>query len=171
MKKYIKDNKIINEGSPIKVGDLIIYHPTAKVYADNGWEEYIEPEKEISIDEVKQNKIIEIDTYDTSSDVNTFFINSEPMWLNKTDRMGLVNSTNMLKESGEETCTLWGNGTNHTIPCDNLLDMLRKLEIYALACYNTTAKHKIEINNLQTIEEINSFDITKDYPEKLNFII
>lgn len=32
---------------------------------------------------------------------------------------------------------------------------------------NVTAIHKKEVNSLSTIEEINSYDITKDYPDKL----
>ena len=47
--------------------------------------------------------------------------------------------------------------------------MLQALEIYALACYNVTEEHKAAVNALTTIEEVDAYDYTTDYPEKLSF--
>jgi len=49
--------------------------------------------------------------------------------------------------------------------------MLSSLEIYALECYNQTATHKAAVEALTTAEEINNYDYTTGYPEKLTFSI
>jgi hypothetical protein len=82
-----------------------------------------------------------------------------------------MNSTNILKNSGLETTTLWLNGKPYVISCDLLIQMLGALEIYALQCYNITEQHKSNINRLETVEEINNYDYTKNYPEKLIFTL
>jgi hypothetical protein len=47
--------------------------------------------------------------------------------------------------------------------------MLVLLEIYASEALNTTERHKIAINALQTIEDVEAYDYTTGYPEKLQF--
>lgn len=42
-----------------------------------------------------------------------------------------------------------------------------KAELYALECYNVTASHKANIEQLTTIEEVEAYDYTIGYPEKL----
>jgi hypothetical protein len=57
------------------------------------------------------------------------------------------------------------------IPCQVILDILSKLEVYAIDCYNTTTDHLYNINNISNIEELDSYDYTLNYPEKLTFEI
>lgn len=90
------------------------------------------------------------------------------VWLDKDTRVGLMNSINIEKAAGRETTTLWLNNINLTIECDMAIQMLSALELYALACYNKTAEHKNTISNLETIQEVNDYDYTIGYPEKLN---
>ena len=80
-----------------------------------------------------------------------------------------MNSTNILKEVGQETTTLWLGNQSFTLPCDSVIQMLQSLEVYALQCYNVTAQHKANVNILESIEEIKSYDYKTDYPEKLVF--
>jgi hypothetical protein len=47
--------------------------------------------------------------------------------------------------------------------------MLVLLEVYAAEALNTTERHKIAINALETIEEIEAYDYTTGYPTKLAF--
>jgi hypothetical protein len=49
--------------------------------------------------------------------------------------------------------------------------MLSALEVYAVDCYNKTTDHQYAINALGTIEEIEAYDFTIGYPEKLIFNI
>ena len=115
----------------------------------------------------KKAKIAEIAAYDTSDKVNGFILNGRIVWLDKATRVGLMNSTTIERDLGQETTELWLGEHNLIIKCDLAIQLLQQLEVYALKCFNVTATHKKEVNNLSTIEEINSYDITKDYPEKL----
>ena len=115
----------------------------------------------------KKAKIAEIAAYDTSDKVNGFILNGQIVWLDKATRVGLMNSTTIERDLGQETTELWLGEHNLIIKCDLAIQLLQQLEVYALKCFNVTATHKKEVNNLSTIEEINSYDITKDYPEKL----
>ena len=115
----------------------------------------------------KKAKIAEIVDYDTSDKVNGFILNGQIVWLDKATRVGLMNSTTIERDLGQETTELWLGEHNLIIKCDLAIQLLQQLEVYALKCFNVTATHKKEVNNLSTIEEINSYDITKDYPDKL----
>ena len=115
----------------------------------------------------KKAKIAEIAAYDTSDKVNGFILNGQIVWLDKATRVGLMNSTTIERDLGQETTELWLGEHNLIIKCDLAIQLLQQLEVYALKCFNVTATHKKEVNNLSTIEEINSYDITKDYPDKL----
>ena len=115
----------------------------------------------------KKAKIAEIAAYDTSDKVNGFILNGQIVWLDKATRVGLMNSTTIERDLGQETTELWLGEHNLIIKCDLAIQLLQQLEVYALKCFNVTATHKKEVNSLSTIEEINSYDITKDYPEKL----
>lgn len=113
-------------------------------------------------------KLEEITKYDISSAVNGFYYQGSEYWLDKATRVGLMNSTRILKESGQATTTLWFNNMCFTIPVDDVIDKLSALEQYALSCYNVTASHKIAVQALTTIEAVNEYDVTQGYPTKLD---
>ena len=121
----------------------------------------------LKLKQAKVDKIAEIAAYDTSSSVNGFVLNGQIVWLDKATRVGLMNSTTIERDLGQETTELWLGEHNLIIKCDLAIQLLQQLEVYALKCFNVTATHKKEVNSLSTIEEINSYDITKDYPDKL----
>ena len=121
----------------------------------------------LKLEQAKADKIAEIAAYDTSSSVNGFILNGQIVWLDKETRVGLMNSTTIERDLGQETTELWLGEHNLIIKCDLAIQLLQQLEVYALKCFNVTATHKKEVNSLSTIEEINSYDITKDYPDKL----
>lgn len=110
-----------------------------------------------------------IDTYDTSSSVNSFTLGGKEMWLPKETRVGLVNSITIEKAAGKDTTTLWFGGEKYELPVDTALKMLSALELYALECYNVTAAHKARVLTLSDVSEIIAFNIEEGYPEKLNF--
>lgn len=113
-------------------------------------------------------KLEEIAKYDVSSAVNGFYYQGNEYWLDKATRVGLMNSTRILKESGQTTTTLWFNDMCLTLSVDDVIDKLSALEQYALSCYNVTASHKIAVQALTTIEAVNEYDITQGYPTKLD---
>ena len=119
----------------------------------------------------KRRVIKEIELYDTSSAVNSFVLNGVEVWLNKDTRVGLMNSLTIEKDAGKEESTLWFNNICVTINCDAAIQMLSALELYALNCYNVTAQHKVNVENLETVDEVVAYDYTSGYPEKLIFNI
>lgn len=120
------------------------------------------------VEQARSTKLEEITDYDTSSSVNSFTLNDEEVWLDKSTRVGLMNSTQIEKAAGNETTTLWFDGKSYTLSCDVAIQMLSALELYALKCYNVTAQHKANVMALTTKEEIETYDYKTGYPEKLN---
>lgn len=115
----------------------------------------------------KQQKIAEIDAYDTSPAVNGFSLNGATVWLDKSTRVGLMNSTNITKAMGQLTTTLWLGESKMEVPCDTAIQLLSALEMYALECFNVTAAHKKAVSELNSIEEVEKYDITAGYPAQL----
>lgn len=115
----------------------------------------------------KQQKLAEIDAYDTSSAVNGFSLNGVTVWLDKSTRVGLMNSTTITKAMGQPTTTLWLGESKMEVPCDTAIQLLSALEMYALECFNVTAAHKKAVSELNSIEEVEKYDITAGYPAQL----
>ena len=113
------------------------------------------------------SKVAEINAYDTSTSVNGFKLNGNEFWLDKATRVGLMNSTEITKAAGQETTDLWMDDVKLTIPCDTVIKLLSAIELYALECFNTTARHKAEVRKLKTVEEVEKYDIKEGYPKQL----
>lgn len=122
-----------------------------------------------TVEAVREGKIAEINRYDASEAVNSFSIGGSPMWLDKNMRVGLMNSINIERQAGRTETNLWFNGVNFIFTIEQALGMLNALELYALDCYNTTQRHIAAINALDTKEEVEAYDFTVNYPDKLNF--
>lgn len=115
----------------------------------------------------KSQKLTEIDAYDTSGEVNSFLVDGTNMWLDKATRVGLMNSTTIAKNLGQEKVALWLGSTQLTLACDKAISLLSAIEMYAVKCFDTTAAHKKAVSELTTLEEVEKYDITAGYPEKL----
>ena len=115
----------------------------------------------------KEAVLAAIEAYDTSSSVNGFILNGERVWLDKATRVGLMNSTQIVKAMGQKTTTLWFGGMQIEVNCDKAIGLLSALEMYALECFNVTAAHKKAVAELNTVEEVLGYDYTKGYPEQL----
>ena len=115
----------------------------------------------------KEAVLAAIEAYDTSSSVNGFILNGERVWLDKATRVGLMNSTQIVKAMGQKTTTLWFGGMQIEVNCDKAIQLLSALEMYALECFNVTAAHKKAVAELNTVEKVLGYDYTKGYPEQL----
>lgn len=167
LKQYINEEKstlydvMLLQGTNDKIDD--IYY---NIQVDFGIESPIS-----KLDQAKKEIIRKIDEYDTSVKVNSFKLNGVDVWLSKDTRVGLMNSISIEKAAGKEQSVLWFNTICVTINCDSAIQMLSALELYALDCYNTTAEHKVNVQNLSSIEEVHNYDYTQGYPSKLEFTI
>ena len=124
-----------------------------------------------SLDYAKKQALKKINEYDVSDNVNSFFLNGTKVWLNKDTRVGLMNSLTIEKNSGKETSTLWFGNIKLDINTEAAIQMLSALELYALKCYNKTAEHKVNIENMTSVEDVVNYNFTEGYPDKLNFSI
>ena len=107
-------------------------------------------------------------SYDTSDKVNGFRLNGKTVWLDKATRVGLMNSTSIAKAEGNESVTLWLDGTSYDVSCDKAISLLSDVEMYALKCYNVTAAHKAAVAELTELEDVLNYDYKAGYPEQLN---
>ena len=124
---------------------------------------------EPTIEEVKSLKISQITEYDQSDAVNQFLLGGKRMWLDKDTRVGLVNSITIEQTAGKETTVLWHDAMKYVIPIPLALQMLAALELYALDSYNATQEHIAAVKALATKEEVEAYDYTSGYPDKLVF--
>lgn len=178
-KRYIKeiDGKVeIKTANEIVIrkNGGVFFSPTEKMLLEDGWLEYFPPQppqptEEELVEMVKQSKKGEIQTYDKSEEVNSFFIGATQMWLDKETRTGLMLRFQAEQAIGNTDTTLWANGVQYPLPLALAVQMLYALEVYASACYDNTQRHLAAVDTLTTIEEIQSYDYTTGYPEKLRF--
>ena len=108
---------------------------------------------------------------DNSEEVNIFFVNDFPMWLDKSTRVGLKLRFEAEKAAEFTTTSLWYNGFQFTLPIEDAVKMLCAIEIYASRCYDNTQKHLLLVDKLETIEEVEEYDYRAGYPEYLTFSI
>ena len=167
LKQYVNEEKstlydiMLLQGTNDQIDD--IYY---NIQVDFGIESPIS-----KLDQAKKEIIRKIDEYDTSVNVNSFKLNGVDVWLSKDTRVGLMNSISIEKAAGKEESVLWLNGICITINCDAAVQMLSSLELYALACYNKTAEHKLAVSQLTDISKVKAYDYTAGYPDKLSFNI
>lgn len=175
MDKYIKDNEIKYKNKiTISKNGMVTYNPTHEMLLEDGWELYVAPEpvpptEEELLAEAKGHMRRDIGRYDSSSNVNEFFIQDIPVWLDKETRTGLMLRFEAEKALGNEETSLWYNGMQFPLPLENAIQMLYALEVYASQCYDNTQYHLAEMNKLDTVESIKAYDYSTGYPEKLRF--
>ena len=196
MKRYVKNNQIKTRQQIVIIkSGMRTINPTEEQILADGWEEYVAPsvepivEKEeeyspldntieYSVPEVSDKAAFvrarhklrnKIQQYDSSSEVNCFYMQDLPMWLDKSTRAGLMLRFQSEQNAGKVETTLWYNGIMYTLSITDALNMLMALELYASECYDVTQSHIAAINKLQTLEEIEQYDFRVGYPEKLSF--
>lgn len=143
-------------------------HPKASIYEI--FNKSLAPTPEIALDLLKQMKVREIEAYDKSENVNCFYINGNAMWLDRSARVSLTHTIVAYKTYLLSEITLWTEGaspTPITLTIPVLESLLINLEMYAKACFDTTAQHKATIQSMDEISKIIEYDHTIGYPKKL----
>ena len=107
--------------------------------------------------------------YDKSDEVNCFLFNGQKAWLDKETRVGLVNSCDVRERKGYNDYSVYFNGKEVTLPITLIRNILDDVEEYAMECYGVTERHLAEINALSSRVAILNYNITADYPQRLEF--
>ena len=148
-------------------------NPTEEMLLEDGWVEHIPVQYESTEEEIlnreKEHKINEILMYDSSIEVNGFYIDDQEIWLDKATRVGLKLRFDAEISNGQTNTTLWYEGTPFNLELTNALQMLNAIELYASACYDNTQKHIASINAIEDLETLKNYDYRTGYPEKLRF--
>lgn len=167
----IEYDDVADDGSPIKVKRQMYRSDSYRFDFGLGT---LLPSKIKNLEEyvlrrIKDIIIDKITKYDVSDNVNLFYLQGNPMWLNDTKRTSLIKSTNIRKSQGAVTTVLWDDNNNkYDIPVDMAINMLNTLEMYALDCYNQTAQHKKNISEMESIEDVLNYDYMAGYPKILH---
>lgn len=149
------------------------FNPTEEMLLEDGWVEHIpvpyEPTEEELLNQSKERMIERILQYDSSDEVNIFYVGEQKMWLDKPTRVGLKLRFETELEDNETNTTLWYDGIPFELPLENAIKMLHSIERYASKCYDNTQKHIGIIKTLTTIDEIEKYNFVQGYPNKLYF--
>ena len=136
-----------------------------------GFVEWVEPTPtpEQLLERAKQEKIAELEAYDQSDAVDSFTINGQSMWLTVEERQQIATQISANEAVGRDNMTRWFGGHSFTFPLATWKQMLVALEVYAGDAINVTEAHKAAIEALTTIEDVEAYDFTDNYPTKLSF--
>ena len=152
-------------------GEMLYEEREKEQYSyDVCWIDGVSSEADV-LQRAKEAVFAAIEAYDTSSSVNGFILNGERVWLDKATRVGLMNSTQIVKAMGQKTTTLWFGGMQIEVNCDKAIGLLSALEMYALECFNVTAAHKKAVAEMSTVEEVLAYDYTAGYPKLLEMSV
>ena len=178
MKLYEKtiDNKLcilpINKIVVVKDG-IQYFSPTVEMIYADGWIEHVpvinNTTEEEMLQMVRIALIDEVLNYDSSEEVNIFYVSGIPVWLDKATRAGLMLRLQAESAIGLTETSLWYNSMCFRLPIDLAIQMLYTIEVYASNCYDNTQSHISTINGINTIEELEDYNYKIGYPEKLNF--
>ena len=173
MKRYYKiveEQEVFFTGNVLYVDGATIVNPTEEQMLEAGWLVWVAPEPtaEELLEIAKANKIADIEMYDQSNEVNLFYLADRPMWLDALTRQTLRISIESYAAMGLEQVTKWFGGNEYTFPTSTWLTMLNALEVYAAEALNVTERHKAAVLAMNNVQDIEDYDITADYPEKLD---
>ena len=165
MKQWKKDGQAY-QGEPMEIDGKRVYNPTDEMLMRAGYV-YVEDVEE-DLQRAKEVKIAEIAAYSDSEAVNSLTFNGIKTWLTPNVRANYLVSLDAAELLGETDITFVVEGVQASLPIKQVRLLLAKIQRYADACYIVTEGHKRAVKALQTVEEVESYDYTTGYPEKLS---
>ena len=173
--KTIDNRQVIKPANKIVINKSGIQtiNPTHEMIIEDGWLEYVvpthKPTEEELLRRTKDKKRKEILKYDSSDEVNVFYIGEYQLWLDKATRVGLKLRFDAEIANGQTNTTLWYEGTPFNLELVNAVQMLNAIELYASACYDNTQAHIANVKALDDEESVKQYDYKVGYPEYLKF--
>lgn len=175
MRKHIIINRVENIENPetgeIESVTMQTFNPTDEMLFADGWELYITPEltPEQILVNAREDKKRDIEEYDKSNDINEFYIQDIPVWLDKVTRAGLKLRFEAEIAIGKTETTLWYGNMQFPLELNLAMQMLYAIEVYASACYDNTQLHLANVDAIDTLDELLEYNYRIGYPEKLRF--
>ena len=173
--KYSADAQIAllynYQNSPVEYADAMLEYQQWRVYCKEAARIFFGIE--LTLNDVKERKIAELQAYDDSYAVNGFIIKTQngdfTEWLDPYKRNNASRAIESAKKLSIPTLTTAIGDIPVTLTTEDADLYLAQLEMYAVSCTGVTATHKAAINALETVEEVEAYDFTTGYPEKLVF--
>ena len=148
-------------------------HPNATV--KEVWDMRIAPIPPRTLEQAKQEKIAQIEEYDNSDTVNGFDIvmgqDTITAWIHPEQRANYKNSLDSAELLGLTEVHPVFNGIQLTLETVMAKMALAQIQIYADRCFIVTETHKANVEALESIEDVDAYDNTTGYPERLTFTI
>lgn len=121
---------------------------------------------EITIDEARENKIIEIRNYYYSDTVNQFYLDDNLIWYSDNERSSIKDKCkryidNNISSTNIKYCDLTISNQDPEI----IQMMIEDMELYSDKCYDNVQSKYDEVSKLDSIEDINNVDATSGYPD------
>lgn len=166
-----QDNIMNPETGEMETVYLQTFNPSDEILFADGWELYIPPvpTDEQILANARRDKKNDINSYDSSSAVNEFYIQDVPVWLDKATRAGLKLRFEAEIAMGKTETALWYNNMQFPLELNLAMQMLYAIEIYASECYDNTQLHLANVDRIETLDAVLEYDYTVGYPEKLRF--
>lgn len=143
-------------------------HPTASV--KEVWDMQLTPVPPRTLVQAKAEMIQKIDEYDNSSDVNGFTVNGTiEGWFTPEERSNYKSSIDAAKLLSVSALTFFLGDMEMTVTPTQAEYMLAQIQLYADQCFVVTKEHKIAVEGFETIEEVDNFEYTIGYPNKIDF--
>lgn len=132
---------------------------------------FIEVEQSsIPTDELRaaiEAKTAEITAYDKSSAVNGLTYEGRFLWLSREDRLALTDRFTRESAEGLEKTNLFYEGEAIEVTPEQGLMLVQTISSYADKCFDNTQRHLAAVQALTSVEEVQAYDYTVGYPEKL----
>lgn len=146
------------------------YNPTASVKEVLEMTMDHDPDLKI-LGKAKSDKIMEIRSYDSGPDVNSFVLNDKDVWITADKRSEYASSLNNAILLGEPDIEFEIGGDIYKVPVDEGRLMLAKVGRYADKAYISTVRHIRNIEGMENVEDIRAYDYKTGYPDKEVFSI
>ena len=129
-----------------------------------------------TLEDAKMEKLNAIEDYDGSSLVNSFDVmqNNEVVassWLTPAERANYRSSIDAAELVGLTELSLYIGEIPVILPTTAAKLMLAQIQLYADQCFIVTKQHKTAVEAMNSIEDVDDYDITQGYPTKLSFSI
>ena len=126
-----------------------------------------EPARTIEV--AKTEMLQKIDSHDASDEVNGFLINGIKAWFTVQERNNYKASIDSAKLLGIESLSFFIGDHLLTITPEMAEHMLAAIQLYADQCFIVTKQHKLKVESLESIEEVDLYDYYAGYPKMLEF--
>lgn len=166
MTKYIKETGEVYNGRHIKVGEDFIINPSEETLLEHGYEKVEVPENKLQ--QAIEEKVAEILAYNESDAVNSFLLDGVVKWVVLNKRFVIQHDIRLDIEEGKEYSEIWLDGHKLVLNSKVALQLINAIERYAYEAHNATQAHIFAVKHLTSVEEVEKYDHTANYPARLN---